>query len=189
MAIQYIFNPFTSNFDAIDVAQSPLTTKGDIYTYSTTDTALPVGTDGQIIIADSTQSTGLRWAGPNMVIYELISTQAVGANGIIKFDNAKLDPNTDYNTTTGEWTCPSDGVYQINITGISISGTSNVLVYINNTSNRYLTTFSTAQVSSGTVALPLTAGNTVSYVLDAGATLPGIGGITYFCSMFISEVR
>ena len=40
---------------------SPLTTKGDVYVYGATNTRLPVGTDGQILSADSTQSTGLKW--------------------------------------------------------------------------------------------------------------------------------
>lgn len=40
---------------------SPLTTKGDLYTYSTGGARLPVGTNGQILVADSTTSTGLRW--------------------------------------------------------------------------------------------------------------------------------
>lgn len=41
---------------------SPLTTKGDLYTYTTADARLPVGTDGQALIADSSQSAGIKWA-------------------------------------------------------------------------------------------------------------------------------
>jgi hypothetical protein len=43
---------------------SPLTTKGDLYTYSTTDARLAVGTNGQILTADSTAATGIKWAAP-----------------------------------------------------------------------------------------------------------------------------
>jgi hypothetical protein len=43
---------------------SPLTTKGDLYTYSTTDARLGVGTNGQVLQADSAEATGLKWATP-----------------------------------------------------------------------------------------------------------------------------
>lgn len=43
----------------------PLTTKGDLATYSTTITALAVGADGTILSSDSSTSTGLRWVTPS----------------------------------------------------------------------------------------------------------------------------
>lgn len=43
---------------------SPLTTKGDILGYSTTNARIPIGTDGQVLTADSAQTLGLKWATP-----------------------------------------------------------------------------------------------------------------------------
>lgn len=41
---------------------SPLTTKGDIWGYDTTDDRIPVGSDGQLLKADSGASLGVSWA-------------------------------------------------------------------------------------------------------------------------------
>ena len=41
---------------------SPLTTKGDLYGYSTTGARVPVGTNGQVLTADSTEALGVKWA-------------------------------------------------------------------------------------------------------------------------------
>jgi hypothetical protein len=43
---------------------SPLTTKGDLYTYSTTDARLAVGANGTTLVADSSTATGLVWQAP-----------------------------------------------------------------------------------------------------------------------------
>lgn len=40
---------------------SPLTTKGDIWTFDTDDARLPVGSDGQVLVADAAEPTGLKW--------------------------------------------------------------------------------------------------------------------------------
>ncbi len=45
----------------VPVPNDPLTTKGDIWVYSTTDARLPVGVDYNILQADSSTATGLSW--------------------------------------------------------------------------------------------------------------------------------
>jgi hypothetical protein len=46
---------------------SPLTTKGDLYGRSTVDARVPVGTDGDVLTADSAQTLGVKWASPGSV--------------------------------------------------------------------------------------------------------------------------
>ena len=41
---------------------SPLTSQGDLYTFDTDNARLAVGTNGQVLTADSSENTGLRWA-------------------------------------------------------------------------------------------------------------------------------
>jgi hypothetical protein len=49
---------------AAPAAASPLTTKGDLYGYSTTNSRIPVGADATVLTADSTQTLGVKWATP-----------------------------------------------------------------------------------------------------------------------------
>jgi hypothetical protein len=74
---------------------SPLTTKGDLYTYSTADARLAVGANGETIVADSSTSTGLRYQ-PNF---------SAGKNKIINgaFDNWQRGTSFTI-TSTGQYT-------------------------------------------------------------------------------------
>ena len=60
---------------------SPLTTKGDLYGFSTVDARLPVGTNGHVLTADSTQSLGIKWAAAGGGGLTLINTGGTTLTG------------------------------------------------------------------------------------------------------------
>jgi hypothetical protein len=55
-------NTWTQMTGSGGAAASPLTTKGDLFGHSNVDVRIPVGSDGQVLTADSTQAAGVKWA-------------------------------------------------------------------------------------------------------------------------------
>lgn len=55
---------------------SPLTTKGDVWGFSTVNARIPVGPDTQVLTADSTQTLGLKWAAPSATASNANEVQA-----------------------------------------------------------------------------------------------------------------
>jgi hypothetical protein len=79
-------------------SSSPLTTKGDLYTYSTADARLGVGTNGQILTADSTAATGIKWATASTPSsgLTLISTTTMSAVSSQSFNNVFTSTYDNY---------------------------------------------------------------------------------------------
>lgn len=76
---------------------SPLTTKGDIYGYSTVDARVPVGANTTVLTADSAQALGIKWAA--------VPTQVAGSDTQIQFNDggvfgAESDFTWDKTTNT-----------------------------------------------------------------------------------------
>jgi hypothetical protein len=79
--------------------QDPVTTKGDLYTFSTTDARLAVGANGETLVADSSATSGLRYQG----------NYAAGKNKIINGDfgiwqrGTSVSPASLYGYTADRW--------------------------------------------------------------------------------------
>lgn len=114
----------SASFDAL----SPLTTKGDlIVRNASTNTRLPIGSDGQVLVGDSTQSLGVKWTSlqqgtKNYLTYNNFENNAT--TGWNKFNTTLTGVNptgtvtltaasiTTFATTA---TNPLAGVYSLNV--------------------------------------------------------------------------
>ncbi len=129
--------------------QTPLTTKGDLFTFNTADARLGVGANGTVLTADSAEATGLKWATPSS------GSSFVGASirndsGIsvdssttttMPFPQETFDTNGFHDNTTNNsrFTVPSGkaGYYQINYTvlyqGYSSNHAVRLVYFVNGT--------------------------------------------------------
>jgi hypothetical protein len=76
---------------------SPLTTKGDVWGYSTTDARVPVGTNGQVLTADSAQALGIKWASASSgALTKITSNLAFSGSTSVSVNNCFTSTYTDY---------------------------------------------------------------------------------------------
>lgn len=78
-------------------ATVPLTTKGDILGYDSAADRIPVGSNGQVLTADSTQTLGVKWASPggggNFVLLE---EHTASSSATLDFTTAITSTYDDY---------------------------------------------------------------------------------------------
>lgn len=80
----HFVNDAGTDTDLTAGSASPLTTKGDLYTYSTVDARLAVGSIGQVLVPDTSETTGLKWVTLPQDVY-------------------RTNEGSDYTTTSSAW--------------------------------------------------------------------------------------
>ena len=147
-------------FDFVQAgAVSPLTTKGDLYTFSTSDARLPVGTNGYILVADSAEATGLKWAA------------AGGGGKVLQVVNATYSTIATSSTSTFV-----DSGLTATIT--PTLATSKILVIAFLDSQKENTSWMKARLLRGATSIS-TINNQVGYTNTTATVNVGSVGITY----------
>jgi len=142
-------------YDYIQVgAVSPLTTKGDLYTFSTSDTRLGVGANGHVLTADSVEATGLKWAAPAggttfsgvSVANSAVQSIANNTNTALTFNSEIFDTDGYHSTSsnTSRLTIPTgkNGYYFITANfafALNATGNRDMFFAKNGTAIRYAT--------------------------------------------------
>lgn len=164
-----------STANALDLTATQLTAELNLFT-STLQGLVPASGGGtnNFLRADGTFAAPGSTAVLTSIsagVY-LNSNFAVSANTVLKFDTTIYDTNAAYSASTGLFTAPVSGQYEITGSIEITSGSVGVYAVVNGTAKIYLGTVTTTSTAiSGTLSVNST--DTIGIYLDAAKTATG----------------
>lgn len=154
----------------------PTTTKGDVSTHDGTDpTRLPIGTNDDVLTADSATATGLKWVSAAFASVTLLTQSnsigpgATEVNPWLDTNHSSFTENTDwkhnivaqgvvYGPTTGKFIVDTAGTYMIFVSIVSLQdggSTMNTDVRLRINGTEKFLSRNMVQASTDPVALPI----------------------------------
>jgi hypothetical protein len=167
--------------DASGIPATIIDAKGDLIAGTAADTAsrLAVGTNGQVLTADSTAATGLAWAtaagssGPAFGAYRSGSNQSFSSSTWTKaqYNAEYFDTDNCYDSTTNYRFTPNKaGLYQISMVVEISSGSGNLYANLYKNGAGYTTW-------QGLLSQ--------TFLLESGSSLVSMNGTTDYLEVFV----
>lgn len=103
----------------------------------------------------------------------LASNYSVVANNPIKYDTVLFDSNNAYNSSTGQYTIPATGYYEVSATGSPTLTTFGMYVQKNSTKFSYLGVPTATINASGSTVIFAATGDTIQINSDSTVTVAG----------------
>lgn len=148
----------TAAFNAL----SPNTTKGDLEVHNGTDNVrIGVGTNEQYLVADSTQSSGIKWYSPSAINASSISDVTNSTTAFVNKMTQSFTPS-ETGTYKVSWSCEITNENIANDTGMRLQEAGTLIAsssYKPLVANTYCT-------ASGFALRTLTAATAYSYTID-----------------------
>ena len=136
-------------------SSSPLTTKGDLWGFSTVDARLPVGTDTYVLSADSSSTLGIKWIA------------AANLTGVITSSGNATSIASQTGTGT-KFVVDTDPVLPASVTiGKASSATGTIL--LKGTTSGTVTVSTADAAGTWTMKLPTTAGTNTYFLQTDGS--------------------
>jgi hypothetical protein len=120
--------------------------------------------------------------------YGLTTVQTVGTNAVLKYDTKVVDTHNAYSTSTGLFTAPVSGIYELNC-NFNKSSSGGTYIKKNGSAAGYVGTANSNTFVSGGLTVSLNAGDTIGLYNDTSGDYAATSGNGFINSFYIMRLN